>query len=207
MDALLFFAFITTTLLFVATPGPSVAFATAQAVRHGSRAAVIAVAGDALGTVVHITIAVLGLATLMAISEIALPFVQIAGGLFILYMSIQAFRSARHPAPVSAVASNSVTFWAGFFACVTNPKAIVFFVALFPGFISAEHDLLMQSLIYGALFLVLDAASILSYAMLALYAVRRAEGRWQNIGMVSGFGLLGVGLAMIVKGYRAIPSQ
>lgn len=57
MDCLLFLAFLTTTLLFVAIPGPSVAFASAQAVKHGTRAAIITVAGDALGTVVHVVVA------------------------------------------------------------------------------------------------------------------------------------------------------
>ncbi len=84
MDPFLFVAFVTTTLLFVAVPGPSVAFASAQAVRHGTRAAAITVAGDALGTVVHISVAVWGLATLIAISETVLPFLQIVGGVFII---------------------------------------------------------------------------------------------------------------------------
>ncbi len=38
MDPFLFVAFVTTTILFVAVPGPSVAFASAQAVRHGTKA-------------------------------------------------------------------------------------------------------------------------------------------------------------------------
>lgn len=80
MDDLLFLAFLTTTLLFVMIPGPSVAFASAQAVKHGTRAAIITVAGDALGTVVHIVVAVGSLSALMALSALVLPFLQIAGG-------------------------------------------------------------------------------------------------------------------------------
>jgi len=207
IDPVLLLAFVTTTLFFVATPGPSVAFATAQALRHGARAAGITVAGDALGTVVHIAIAVAGLATLVALSQVVLPFLQIAGGAFILYMSVQSFRAWRQPMEAPTLTSGRVTFWAGFFACVTNPKAIVFFVALFPGFISPEHNVLVQSLIYGAIFLVLDALSILGYAFAALYAVRKASRRWININVFSGLGLFGVGLAMMVKGYRALPSN
>ncbi|WP_120632560.1 LysE family translocator [Ruegeria sp. EL01] len=207
MDTLLFLAFVTTTLLFVAVPGPSVAFASAQAVRHGAKAAAITVAGDALGTVVHICIAVWGLATLIAISETVLPFLQIVGGVFIIYMSIQSFRSSRHPAKAPVATNHRVTFWAGFFACVTNPKAIVFFVALFPSFISPEHNILLQSLIYGTIFLFLDAISILGYALLAMHAVRKATSRWLNIEALSGLGLFGVGFGMIVKGYRSIPSN
>ena len=207
MDAVLFVAFLTTTIVFLAAPGPSVAFATAQALRHGPRAAFVAVAGDALGTVVHITIAAAGLSLLIGLSELVLPFLQIAGGLFILAMAIQSFRHARLPTDDVPARTDRATFWAGFFACVTNPKAIVFFAALFPAFISPDHGVALQSAVYGAVFLVLDAISILGYALATIYAVRRTAARWLNTDVLSGLGLTGVGIAMIVKGYRAIPSN
>ncbi|MEL6586923.1 MAG: LysE family translocator [Pseudomonadota bacterium] len=205
LDPVLFTAFLTTTVLIVATPGPSCAFAAAQAVRHGTRAALVTVAGDALGSALHIGIAVAGLATLTRLSDMILPFLQIAGGLFILWMAVQSFRSTAVPS--NTAHSTRVSFWAGFFACVTNPKAIVFFVALFPSFISPAHSILVQSLLYGAIFILLDALSIVAYALLALHAVRRTTGRWLNVNMLSGLGLAGVGLVMVVKGYRALPSQ
>jgi homoserine/homoserine lactone efflux protein len=207
MDFLLFIAFLTTTLLFVAVPGPSVAFASAQAVKHGSHAAVVTVAGDALGTLVHIIIAVGSLTALMALSTLVLPFLQIVGGVFIVYMAYRSFRDAHQPVAVPSKTSGKATFWAGFFACVTNPKAIVFFVALFPAFISPDHSVFLQSLVYGVIFITLDAISILGYALLAMYAVKRTTSRWVNVDILSGIGLFGVGVAMIVKGYRAIPTN
>ncbi|MDX8347936.1 LysE family translocator [Cognatiyoonia sp. IB215446] len=205
MDITLLIAFITTTLFFVATPGPSVAFATAQALRHGTRGACVTVAGDALGTIVHITIAASSLTVLIALSDLILPPLQIMGGIFILYMAYQSFKAAGQGASVAA--SDKATFWAGFFACVSNPKAIVFFVALFPAFISTDHSILLQSIIYGAIFLVLDAVSILAYALVTMHTVRRTSSRWLRPEMLSGLGLSGVGMAMIVKGYRALPQN
>jgi len=205
MDITLLIAFITTTLFFVATPGPSVAFATAQALRHGSRGACITVAGDALGTVVHITVAASSLTILIALSDLILPPLQIAGGIFILYMAYKSYKSAGLGGPVRA--SEKATFWAGFFACVSNPKAIVFFVALFPAFISTEHSILLQTVIYGAIFLILDAVSILAYALLTMHTVRRASSRWFKAEILSSLGLSGVGVAMIIKGYRALPND
>lgn len=208
MDYLLFLGFLTTTLLFVLVPGPSVAFASAQAVRHGARAAAITVAGDALGTVVHIVIAVGSLSALLALSALVLPFLQISGGFFILTMAYRSFRDAQHmPSDTPKRASGRTAFWAGFFACVTNPKAIVFFVALFPAFISPDHNVIVQSAIYGAVFLALDTVSILAYALLAMHAVKRTTSRWVNVDILSGMGLFGVGIAMVIKGYRAIPTN
>lgn len=207
MDYLLFFGFLTTTILFVMIPGPSVAFASAQAVKHGARAAIVTVAGDALGTVVHIAVAVGSLSALMALSALVLPFLQIAGGIFIITMAYRSFKDAHQITEVPTRTTGKATFWAGFFTCVTNPKAIVFFVALFPAFISPDHNVVVQSAIYGAVFIVFDALSILGYALLAMHAVKRTASRWMNVDILSGLGLLGVGFAMVIKGYREIPSN
>jgi threonine/homoserine/homoserine lactone efflux protein len=207
MDYLLFLGFLTTTFFFVATPGPSVAFASAQAIKHGKRAMFVTVAGDALGTVVHVAVAVGSLTALMALSTLVLPFLQIAGGAFILFMAYRSFRDAHQTTNFPARVTNKATFWAGFFACVTNPKAIVFFVALFPAFISPNHNVIVQSMIYGTVFVILGAFSIVGYALLALHAVNRTASRWVNVDILSGIGLIGVGIVMIIKGYKAVPSS
>ena len=207
MDWILFSAFLTTTLLIVGTPGPSVAYASSQAVKYGPRAAFVAVSGDALGTLLHIAIAVSSFSTLVSLSAATLPFLQIAGGLFLIYMAYQAMRTSRDAAPEQINRSGKVTFWAGFFACVTNPKAIVFFVALFPTFISSDHNILFQSAVYGTIFILLDAACILGYSLLAMHAVRKTTTKLIDVSVISGLGLFGVGIAMILKGYKAIPSN
>lgn len=206
MDPLLFLGFLSATLLIVATPGPSVALASSQAVRFGPRAALVTVAGDALGSVVQIIIATAGLSLLVGLSDIILPYLQIAGGLFLLYLSYKALE-ARPAAPSDTKASSGVpsSFFTGFFTCVTNPKSIVFFVALFPGFISENHGVALQSLVYGAFFVVLDAAFILGYALLAVHVFKRTLGSRVSVERLSGFGLFGVGVVLVNKGWHALP--
>lgn len=207
MDAALFLGFLAATFLIVVTPGPSVALASAQAVRFGKGAAISTVAGDALGSVVHILIAVFSLQTLISLSGLILPWLQMAGGAFILWLAFQALREARTPAAEAApFAPRRTTFLAGFLACVTNPKAIVFFMALFPGFISPAHSVWGQSLIYGAIFIALDAAFILGYALIAMHAFHRAAPPRLRIEHVSALGLLAVGALLIVKGLNALPA-
>ncbi len=208
MDPILFASFMIATFLIVIPPGPSVALASSQAVRHGPRAAVLTVMGDALGSVVHILIAVIGLNVLIGIADVVLPFLQMLGGGFILYLAYQSFfGSADDASQPRGLGPDRSAFLSGFFACVTNPKAIVFFVALFPGFISPDLHIGFQSLVYGAIFVTLDAMSILVYAMLARALVRSAIAPRIDIDKISGLGLFGVGAMMVVKGYRAIPSQ
>ena len=114
MDATLVLGFLAATLLIVVTPGPSVALASAQAVRFGKGAAISTVAGDALGSVVHILIAVFSLQTLISLSGLILPWLQMAGGGFILWLAFQALREARTPATEATLsAPRRTTFLAG----------------------------------------------------------------------------------------------
>ena len=206
MDPVLFASFIAATLLIVISPGPSCALAASQAVKHGPRAAALSVFGDALGSVVHIVIAVVSLNALISVAGVVLPFLQIGGGLFILYLAYQAFFASSEDGAHTVKASRHA-FMGGFFACVTNPKAIVFFVALFPGFISPDLNIGFQSLVYGVIFITLDAASIFGYAMLARYIVDSTIAPRVNIDTLSGLGLLGVGLLLIFKGYKELPAS
>lgn len=203
MDSTLFLAFMAATLAIIVTPGPSCALASSQALRYGPKAAFVTVLGDALGSVVHIIVAVVSLQALLSVAGQVLPVLQILGGLYILYLAYKCFTDAPH---TSAEADQMHGYWqaffSGFFACVSNPKAIVFFAALFPGFIAPELDVVFQSLVYGAIFVLLDAASIIGYAMLSVYAANSRFGQRFNMNKLSGFGLLGVGVLLIFKGYR-----
>lgn len=203
MDPVLFASFIAATAVIVGLPGPSCALASAQAVRYGPRAAGLTIAGDALGSAVHIIIAVASLQALIGLADFILPFLQIAGGLFVIYLAWKSFHTSSIAPETAATSTSAPVFWSGFFACVTNPKAIVFFIALFPGFISPDFSVVQQSLIYGAIFITLDAASIWIYAMLARRLVQRAGAR-VNIDRLSGLGLLGVGLLLVIKGMKEV---
>jgi len=207
MDPILFVSFIAATLVIVVTPGPGVALASSQAVKNGMRAAILTVLGDALGTIVHILIAVISLNAIISVAEVVLPYLQIAGGLFILYLAYQSFFSTGGETENPFLTADKSAFLGGFLGCVTNPKAIVFFIALFPGFISPELHVGFQSLVYGAIFLTLDAFFILGYAAIALYLVRTTLAPRVNIDKISGLELLGVGILLMFKGYKELPAS
>lgn len=206
MDPILFASFIVATLVIVVTPGPGVALASAQAVKLGKRAAILTVLGDALGSVVLILIALAGLNVIIGVAEIVLPYLQIAGGLFILYLAYQSYFAKPAEDETQVLTAGRSAFLSGFFACVTNPKAIVFFMALFPGFISPELNIAFQSVVYGAIFILLDGAFLLGYAMLALFVVRSRLAPRINIDKIGGLGLFGVGALLVFKGYKELPS-
>lgn len=201
MNTALFLSFLAATMIIVVTPGPSVALASSQAMRFGNRAALVTVLGDALGSMVHILIATLGLQLLLATAEAVLPTLQVAGGVYILYLGVKSIRD-KNAVDVGNLpsSSNKEAFTSGFLACVSNPKAIVFFAALFPGFIDPQLSIGFQSLVYGTIFVLLDAMFILGYAAAAVAVFKTSLGGRANFNIISGIGLGLIGLLLIVKG-------
>ncbi|MFC4346623.1 LysE family translocator [Kordiimonas lipolytica] len=201
MNTALFLGFLAATLLIAVSPGPSVALASSQAVRHGPKAAFIATLGDALGTVVHILVAVLSLEVLVRLASSILPWLQILGGLYILWLAARSLRDAKANTPEKPKApAYRSAFLSGFLACVSNPKAIVFFMALFPGFIDTTLSVAVQSVIYGTTFVLIDGAFIFGYALIAHSAAKSRLGARLNMDTLSGFGLIAVALLLVGRG-------
>ncbi|MES4992487.1 LysE family translocator [Phyllobacterium sp. 22229] len=202
MKEALFISFLAATLVILSTPGASCALATSQAMRYGPRAALLTVAGDAMGSVVHIIIATIGLQFLIGMASSVLPWLQVAGGIYILYLAQQSFQASK-AALHSEGRTSGGTFeamFSGFIACVSNPKAIIFFAALFPGFIDPNFNVVFQSAVYGTIFIILDVISILGYALLAVLVFKSKAFSRINYNTFSGIGLALIGILLVIKG-------
>jgi threonine/homoserine/homoserine lactone efflux protein len=140
-------------LLLNLTPGPDTAFIVGQSVAHGRRAGLMSVLGISAGCVVHTIAIALGLSALLAASTSAFLVVKLVGAAYLVYlgarMIVATLRhgrlvpheapSASHgPGPILKRHSGRRTFMQGFLTNVTNPKVVLFFLSLFPQFVSAE---------------------------------------------------------------------
>ncbi len=206
MNEILFLSFLAATFVILITPGPSCALATSQALRYGPRAALLTVTGDAIGTVVHIVVATVGLQFLIGIASSVLPWLQVAGGGYILYLAYQSFQAAAETHTGEGKASDGPfeALFSGFIACVSNPKAIIFFAALFPGFIDPDYNVLLQSVVYGFIFITLDVLSILGYAMSAVFIFKSSGLNKMNYNTFSGMGMSLIGVFLMAKGFFEI---
>lgn len=201
LNSTYFTGFLLATAVIVLTPGSSVALASSQAVRYGPKAAYLVVVGDAVGTFLQILIVTAGLKLLIEYALSFLPHMQILGGVYILYLGYMAFKS-----PPIVVDTNSAptglypAISSGFIACVTNPKSIIFFIALFPSFIDPNLNIAFQSIIYGIVYISLDAFFITLYALLAFYVFNKNFTKGVNINIISGLGFLFIAALLIFKG-------
>jgi RhtB (resistance to homoserine/threonine) family protein len=125
-------------LLAAASPGPDFALVTRESMIAGRRAGLLTSVGIALGLAVHISYSAAGLAALIAHSDRLLLAVKTFGAGFLFYLGVSALRvEDAHPTsqgmevPDAPDTHRSSFVAKGFFCNLLNPKAPLYFVALF----------------------------------------------------------------------------
>lgn len=191
----LWLAYVATSAVVLAIPGPTILLVLSYSIAHGRQATLPLVAGVALGDSVAITLSLIGLGTLLATSAFWFTIIKLMGGLYLIYLGILLLRGASKPLPVQAgeagESSPRKLFGNAFIVTALNPKSIVFFIALLPQFISASHPVAPQLWILGITFVVLATIGATSYALFAA-SIRRflAAPRAQKAYSLVGGGLL-----------------
>ena len=160
-------------MIIIIAPGPSVLFVIARAVSWGRKISILTVAGNVTGSFVLSTLVALGVGPILQKWHITYIAVQWAGGLYLIYLGIDAIRKrALHAAdmtnqgPIAPTVRQSIRdgFWVG----VLNPKAIVFFAAVLPQFVDIDGGHVTTQLIFlGLVFCVLAFISDGSWGLLA----------------------------------------
>lgn len=185
-------AFAAASLVLAVTPGPGVLFIVARTLAAGRRAGLAAVAGVAAGNFANAVAASLGLAALLALWPPGFGFLRVAGGSYLIALGVMALR-ARDDA--AAPAPGRQAFW----VALLNPKTMIFFAALLPPFLDPAGSPVWQSLVLGAVFVAIAAASDALYVVAAgALAPRLAGGaRWGR--WIAAVVYVGLGLYALVS--------
>jgi threonine/homoserine/homoserine lactone efflux protein len=152
IDPILFLAFVPAALALNLTPGADMMFCFAQGVRSGPRAAVAASAGISVGVLVHVLLAGLGLGALVAAFPWLFGAIRWVGAAYLLWLAWKTWRTPLM-AP-GAVRASSRAFRDGLVVNLSNPKVILFILALVPQFIDPARPVLPQFLACGAVLAV-----------------------------------------------------
>jgi len=160
-------------MIIILAPGPSVLFIIARAIAWGRKVAVVTVAGNVSGAFVLSSLVAFGLGPILQRSELAFTAVQWIGGLYLVYLGIDAIRKRKvHAAdmtnqgPIEPTVFQSIRD--GFMVGVLNPKGLVFYAAVLPQFIDRERGGVTGQLLFlGALFSVLAFFSDGGWGLLA----------------------------------------
>jgi threonine/homoserine/homoserine lactone efflux protein len=193
-------------LAIIIVPGPSVLFTLARGIAWGRMVAVLSVLGNGLGMLVLSGLVAVGLGPLLARSATFTMLVEVAGGLYLLWLGAEALRH-RHeharamadreqqkPPPLRVVRQ-------GFVVGMLNPKALIFFVAVFPHFVDpSAGNVTGQLLVLGVIFTILAVLSDGTWGLIAGTARDWLSGephRLVTLRTVGGVVMLGLGVLII----------
>lgn len=202
-------AFALICLGMVLTPGPNMVYLISRSICQGRGAGLISLGGVALGFVIYMVCAALGITALVMAVPLAYDTLRIAGALYLLYLAWQALRpGGRSPFQVRDLPADSPRrlFAMGLLTSLLNPKIAVMYLSLMPQFIEPGHgSVLAQSLALGCTQIVI---SVTVNALIALMAGSIAVflgGRpvWQHVQRwLMGTVLAGLAVRMLTEARR-----
>jgi threonine/homoserine/homoserine lactone efflux protein len=162
--------FILAVLLLELTPGPNMAYLATLTLDRGRAAGLLAVVGVAAGLSVHAVVATLGLGALISQAPSFYEVLRWTGVAYILFLAWEGWQPDRENSPGYAGAASGSLFWRGFFSNVFNPKSIMFFVSVVPGFVRYEpgdRSLPVQIALFGIIYVAIATVIHASIVMLA----------------------------------------
>lgn len=163
--------------LTVLSPGPGVVMTLTNALRHGFRSSLSGVLGLATGVLLVAAASATSLGVLMATSAVAFTAMKFIGAGYLVFLGIKLWRAPPLNLPLGVTQTTGFgrRFLEGVSLQLTNPKAIFFFLSVFPQFIDSSQRYAMQ---FTVLVLSYSGLLVLIHGLYAMFA-HRARG-WLN---------------------------
>ena len=164
--------FVIAACIIAVSPGSGAVLSMSHGLSYGVKRASATIIGLQAGLLLIFFIAGAGVGSLLLASELAFNVVKTVGALYLIYLGLSQWRSKvtlneqDRPAEVQ-LPSMRKRMLTGFLTNATNPKGIIFMVAVLPQFITQDAPLLPQLLILAATMCCIDLVVMHSYAFLA----------------------------------------
>jgi threonine/homoserine/homoserine lactone efflux protein len=182
MSLQLYLAYVAACIALALVPGPVVTLVVANGLRHGTRAALVNIAGAQVGLAFVIAVVALGLESLMATMGYWFDWVRLAGAAYLVWLGVALIRAPdllsvpdAPPAP-----PRGGFFLQGLIVLLSNPKVLIFFGAFIPQFLDMNAPRVPQIAVLGLTFMATVAVTDATYAVLAgraraVLSVKRAR--------------------------------
>jgi len=171
MEFQLWIYYLLAILILTATPGPNILLGVTTSISSGFNSSLYTIFGGVSATIGIMTLSYTGLGIIVASSQILFDTIKYAGAIYLIYLGYKALTSTQEDYTIDKDIGISKKdkfslFFKGFLVASSNPKAIVFFIALFPQFIDPNSSMLVQYFILVGTFLVPELFWLLLYAYL-----------------------------------------
>ncbi|PMH32881.1 flagellar biosynthesis protein FlgM [Vibrio lentus] len=191
-------------LILTASPGPSSLLCMTKGVQSGFKLSIFTALGSVIAITGILTLSFTGLGVIIASSEVVFNIIKWTGAAYLIYLGWKSLRSSQQDydklsnqqagsQPVKESAAQHCV--SGFIVGASNPKAILFFTALFPQFIDPSIALFPQFVVFALTFVVMELSWLLVYAYLGAKSSTWlfAKGRAKVFNRVTGGVFIGAG--------------
>ena len=199
MDITQFVALFLIAFVFVITPGPGTLAVFAKSMAQGFIPAFYLSLGMVLGDLAYLSAVIFSLDLFAEAIIPLMDYVRIFGGLYLIYLGYGTWNA--HKVNLSSKAShktNTKEFLTGLIISLTNPKVIIFYIAILPAFI----DLSQVSMLYALEILVtfgmglVVGISMINSAVVRIKAIFSKPGMDVRINKISGAIMFCVGVLL-----------
>jgi len=205
MSLQLYLTYVGACIVLALLPGPVVTLVIANGLRHGTRAALLNIAGAQLGLGLVIALVAAGLTTLMATMGYWFDWVRLLGAAYLVWLGVALIRR-----PVEGVGTDAAPppprggfFLQGLIVLLANPKVLVFFGAFIPQFVDMQRETVPQVALLGVTFMAIVAVTDAIYALLAGRArTMFSAHRTRLLSRISGGFMIGGGVWLALSRAR-----
>ncbi|ENY6170431.1 homoserine/homoserine lactone efflux protein [Vibrio fluvialis] len=197
MDTHVWMAYVATAIVFSLAPGSGTVNSISNGLSYGTRKSLASIAGLQIGLAIHIMLVGAGIGALVAQSALAFTIIKWVGAVYLVWLGIQKWRdrSSLVADAATQTLSAGTLLRKAVLINLTNPKSIVFLVALFPQFLDPARDQMTQLLVLGITTVTIDSFVMLGYTSLASQMGRfiRSDRIMRKINRVFGSMFMGCG--------------
>ena len=200
-------------LLLTMMPGPNTVLILRAVPQNGRRAGILNLAGIVSAFYMHGIFSILGLSAVILKTSQAFFIVKLLGSFYLLYLGVTSLWQAFFPKHSSTkttkrentkkvICKNKRPFLEGFLTNLLNPKASMFYLAVFPQFINLEGNPILESFILVVIHSIVVVIWF-SFIIIALGKITRALSSIKFKRIVQG----ATGSLMLWFGYRLLTYQ
>ena len=207
MDLSTWLLYISVISILLLSPGPSGLLCLSDGLKFGHKKAIPTVLGGATSALVLMTISAIGLGAVLAASTTLFLVIKLLGAAYLIYLGLMAWKEGG--IKIEANTSNTKTlinysafkrYQKGFMVGISNPKDLLFFIALFPSFMNTELPAFNQYMILASTWFVLECISMFMYVCLGSkispFLSKPTNVKFVNRSVASIFIFLGGALAL-----------
>jgi threonine/homoserine/homoserine lactone efflux protein len=156
--------------VFVASiiPGPSMILALTHGIMHGTKLSLYTAFGNSIASMIQASIAITGIGIILTTSTTLFMIIKYIGALYLIYLGIKLFKThfyIEENKEKNKKVKKAKLFKEAFIVASSNPKALVFFTALFPQFINQNQNS------FSHYFLLVLVLGIIAFSCMMIYSI------------------------------------